>query len=211
MDGERYLNLLSNLEIFWVDIHQIRFIRNSFFPTVLSNFVRRCLEICCIRAWWVTLQMWKSWTLTAPTCLPFFSLHACVVQKTWAGTSRNKQVPLSLILQIKHLFHKGNLYIYIFIYFCGTETCISIFLQALVRDAEKEAKKAQKREGKDRIRTAARILDSARIVTVSWPIKKEGERMQPLNSCNRSRQSLDYYHRTTAKYWPSWELAASPC
>lgn len=116
MDGERYLNLLSNLEIFWVDIHQIRFIRNSFFPTVLSNFVRRCLEICCIRAWWVTLQMWKSWTLTAPTCLPFFSLLACVFQKTWAGTSRNKHVPLSLILQIKHLFHKGNFYIYIFIF-----------------------------------------------------------------------------------------------
>lgn len=78
MDGERYLNLLSNLEIFWVDIHQIRFIRNSFFTTVLSNFVRRCLEICCIRAWWVTLQMWKSWTLTVPTCLPFFSLLACL-------------------------------------------------------------------------------------------------------------------------------------
>lgn len=90
--------------------------------------------------------------------------------------------------------------IYIYNFFCGKETCISIFLQALIRDAEREAKKAQKREGKDRIRTAARILDSARIVTVSWPIKKEGERMQPLNNCNRSRQSLDYYHRTTAKY-----------
>lgn len=87
-----------------------------------------------------------------------------------------------------------------YVFFCGKETCISILLQVLVRDAEKEAKKAQNREGKDRIRTAARILDSARIVTVSWPIKKEEERMQPLNSCNRSRQSLDYYHRTTAKY-----------
>lgn len=54
--------------------------------------------------------MWKSWTLTVPTCLPLFSLLACVFQKTWAGTSCNKHVPLRLILQIKHLwlFYKGN-------------------------------------------------------------------------------------------------------